>query len=166
MAKKSIEARIRKTQAKLKQAKADYEESTCPRRIKVARQKMHQLQRNLNKLKGLPNTPTKKQATKAKADAKRAARLEFYKSREWRDLRYRALKLHGRRCQCCGATPDRNGVVLHVDHIKPRSHYPSLELDLNNLQVLCEDCNLGKSNKDDEDFRPSNLFNLPTAGVK
>ena len=76
---------------------------------------------------------------------------EFYKSDAWRDLRYRALKLHGRQCQCCGAKPPK--VVLHVDHIKPRSRFPELELDINNLQVLCEDCNLGKSNKDCIDYR-------------
>jgi 5-methylcytosine-specific restriction endonuclease McrA len=76
---------------------------------------------------------------------------KFYETKEWRSLRYRALKLHGARCQCCGRSPP--GVVLHVDHIKPRSKYPELELELSNLQILCEDCNLGKSNRDDTDWR-------------
>lgn len=76
---------------------------------------------------------------------------DFYYSREWRALRYKALVKHGRQCQCCGAKPPQ--IVLHVDHIKPRSLHPELELDLDNLQILCEDCNLGKSNKDDTDFR-------------
>lgn len=75
----------------------------------------------------------------------------FYESREWRELRYKALTTLGRKCQCCGAVPP--GVVLHVDHIKPRSKFRELELDLANLQILCADCNLGKSNKDDTDFR-------------
>jgi len=43
---------------------------------------------------------------------------------------------------------------MHVDHIRPRSKSPSLELDPDNLQVLCKACNLGKSNLDDTDFRP------------
>ena len=41
------------------------------------------------------------------------------------------------------------GVVLHVDHIKPRSKFPELELSLDNTQVLCADCNLGKGAWDD-----------------
>lgn len=77
---------------------------------------------------------------------------DFYRSREWRELRYKALVLHGTTCQCCGASRS-NGAVLHVDHIKPRSKYPELELSLDNLQVLCEDCNMGKSNKDETDWR-------------
>jgi len=75
----------------------------------------------------------------------------FYQSREWLELRYLALQKHGRQCQCCGAVPPR--VVLHVDHIKPKSRYPELALVLSNLQILCEACNRGKSNKDDTDFR-------------
>ena len=75
----------------------------------------------------------------------------FYDSKEWRKLRYEVLTTQGRQCQCCGASPPK--VVLHVDHIKPRSKYPELELDIDNLQILCEACNLGKSNLDDTDFR-------------
>lgn len=41
-----------------------------------------------------------------------------------------------------------------VDHIKPASRFPDLALDLENLQVLCNDCNMGKSNDDYTDFRP------------
>ena len=77
----------------------------------------------------------------------------FYKSEAWRKLRYRALSLYGNACQCCGATTASSGSPLHVDHIKPRSFYKSLELDINNLQILCEDCNLGKSNEDATDWR-------------
>ena len=77
---------------------------------------------------------------------------DFYQSREWLELRYQALIYHGRRCLCCGATAG-DGVKLHVDHIKPRSMYPELELEFNNLQVLCGPCNLGKSNKYLDDFR-------------
>jgi 5-methylcytosine-specific restriction endonuclease McrA len=46
-----------------------------------------------------------------------------------------------------------NGVVIHVDHIKPRSLYPELALEFSNLQVLCMDCNQGKSNRDFTDWR-------------
>lgn len=77
----------------------------------------------------------------------------FYHQDAWRELRYKAIKVHikinGRKCLLCF----RENVELHVDHIKPRSKYPELELDPNNFQVLCKDCNLGKSNKDETDFR-------------
>lgn len=76
---------------------------------------------------------------------------EFLESREWQSLRYEALKKHGRKCQCCGAKPP--SVVLHVDHIKPRYRYPELCLDINNLQVLCAACNMGKGAKHEDDFR-------------
>lgn len=73
----------------------------------------------------------------------------FYESDDWRRLRYFVLKRDGRVCRACGAT---NG-MLHVDHIKPRSKYPELELDPNNLQVLCGPCNKGKGAWDETDFR-------------
>jgi hypothetical protein len=81
----------------------------------------------------------------------------FYDSRPWRDVRYRALKLSDGCCVLCGRSRREHGVVLHVDHIKPRSKHPALELALSNLQVLCEDCNLGKSNRDDTDWRADTI---------
>lgn len=75
----------------------------------------------------------------------------FLESREWLALRHDILKRDGRTCVLCGANGP--GVELHVDHIKPRSKYPMLALDPNNLQVLCKHCNLGKSNRDDTDWR-------------
>lgn len=75
--------------------------------------------------------------------------FNFYKTREWRELRYRVLSAYDKKCMCCNAEDK----ALHVDHVKPRSKYPELELDFDNLQVLCEDCNLGKSNKYSHDFR-------------
>ena len=96
---------------------------------------------------------SKKQSETAKAaNEKRKQAREFYMDRPWRELRYQALKKYGRECACCGAHPG-GGIVLHVDHIKPRSKYPELELDINNLQILCEDCNLGKSNTDEIQWR-------------
>jgi hypothetical protein len=77
---------------------------------------------------------------------------EFLSSFEWRSLRMMALKKHGARCQCCGASP-ATGAVMHVDHIKPRKFFPELALDLDNLQVLCGDCNHGKGNWDTTDWR-------------
>lgn len=79
----------------------------------------------------------------------------FLMTYEWRKVRMEALKKYGARCQCCGATP-AHGAVMNVDHIKPRKLYPHLALDLNNLQVLCHDCNHGKGNWDMTDWRERN----------
>ena len=76
-------------------------------------------------------------------------RDSFYMSPVWRKLRYFAIKLYGRTCMCCGA----KNMPIHVDHIVPRSIDPGLSLDMNNLQILCEDCNMGKGNTDSIDYR-------------
>lgn len=73
----------------------------------------------------------------------------FYESRPWLELRYIAIRINGRTCMACGVLAKE----VHVDHIKPRSHYPELALSLDNLQVLCKQCNLGKSNKFTDDWR-------------
>ena len=64
--------------------------------------------------------------------------------------RYQVLKAANGKCVLCGASAET--AVLHVDHIVPRSKGGTN--DLGNLQCLCEQCNLGKSNKDTTDFRP------------
>jgi 5-methylcytosine-specific restriction endonuclease McrA len=85
---------------------------------------------------------------------------EFYKSWEWRTLRMEAIQKHGRSCQCCGSAPgqkDASGapVRICVDHIKPISKHWHLRLDLSNLQILCDECNQGKGNWSETDFRPA-----------
>lgn len=71
---------------------------------------------------------------------------------EWRKVRMMALKKYGPTCQCCGATP-ATGAVMNVDHIKPRKLFPQLALDVDNLQILCHECNHGKGNWDMTDWR-------------
>jgi len=80
-----------------------------------------------------------------------AEQQEFYDSSEWRRLRYKVIRKYEGRCMAC----KRDDQPLHVDHIKPRSKYPELMLVESNLQILCEDCNLGKSNIDETDWRKS-----------
>lgn len=82
-----------------------------------------------------------------------STRKDFYDSRAWKILRYQAFEKYGNRCQCCGATVE-DGVSLHADHIKPKSTNPELALDINNIQILCLDCNVGKINQWDTDWRP------------
>lgn len=56
-------------------------------------------------------------------------------------LRYRILRRDGFVCQICGRG-QADGVVLHVDYIKPVSKGGKTEPD--NLRTLCDQCNLGK----------------------
>ena len=92
-------------------------------------------------------TPKKQRAPSHKPD-------RFYSSWEWKRVRYEALKIHGRRCQCCGWQPgDTPHGHLVVDHIKPRRRFPALELSVDNLQVLCNDCNMGKGAVHQDDYR-------------
>ncbi|MBT4145675.1 MAG: HNH endonuclease [Gammaproteobacteria bacterium] len=71
----------------------------------------------------------------------------FYETPAWQRLRYETLKKY-RKCCLCG-----RGDPLHVDHIKPRSLFPALELEPDNMQVLCKACNIAKSNRDTSDYR-------------
>ena len=103
--------------------------------------------------------PIKKRASTHKSKAiKSGSRKQksdaFYASWEWKQVRYEALVLHGRQCMVCGFTPTLGCKErLVVDHIKPRSKFPDLALDLSNLQILCNSCNMGKSNIHQHDFR-------------
>ena len=85
---------------------------------------------------------------------------EFYASREWASVRYAALLKADGRCACCGASRNE-GAVMHVDHIKPRSKYPLLALVLDNLQVLCNLCNVAKSNIDMTKWRVTQSAGTP-----
>ena len=62
------------------------------------------------------------------------------------NTRYAVLERAGFKCQCCGIRPLKdNDVILHIDHIIPRSLGGSDSID--NLQVLCDKCNLSKQNR-------------------
>lgn len=76
----------------------------------------------------------------------------FYRSSAWRKLRFSVLSESNGACGACGAKASE-GARLHVDHIKPRSKYPELSLDPENLQILCEDCNIGKSDSEPVSFK-------------
>lgn len=80
-------------------------------------------------------------------DSKLSSGNKFYSSNAWRKLRYSVLRDSEGKCVICGVSA-KEGAKLHVDHIKPRSKYPELALDPANLQVLCDDCNIGKLDTD------------------
>jgi hypothetical protein len=61
----------------------------------------------------------------------------------WR-LRFLVMRRDSFKCQSCGRNPAMTaGVILNVDHIHPWSKGGPTQMD--NLQTLCEQCNIGKS---------------------
>lgn len=82
-------------------------------------------------------------------DSLKRADSGFYQTKEWIQLREKVFDKLGCRCLKCGSED-----FLHIDHIKPRSLYPELELEIDNMQVLCRVCNIGKSNRNEIDYRP------------
>jgi len=135
----------------------------------LKKEEKKKLQKQYNKRKRAIKSQRKKETAIAKAkrvlrkygllpDEMSFGATSFYNSDAWRQARYRVIKRHGRVCMACGVTSGE----MHVDHIKPRSKFPELELDQSNLQILCKDCNLGKSNKDQTDWRPKSTGHLPS----
>lgn len=129
------------------------------KRIKTFDQVLHELLTKKRELSRSVIVPTEFNSEDHKEFLRQATGLEvetrekdsFYVSQAWRDLRYRVFQKYGSKCKMCGKT--KNEASLEVDHIKPRSKYPELELDFDNLQILCSDCNQGKSNKYEDDLR-------------
>lgn len=60
-----------------------------------------------------------------------------------KSIRHEVFKRDNYKCVECGASKENIG--LHIDHILPISQGGSDELD--NLQTLCETCNIAKSNR-------------------
>jgi hypothetical protein len=73
----------------------------------------------------------------------------FYSRKQWRVLRKEVINYYGEICMRCGSTEE-----IVVDHIKPRRKFKELELSFFNLQVLCNRCNLVKSDRHIVDYRP------------
>ena len=142
-----------------------------------ARMKKEKAAAEAAKQKPRPSAAAKKKARKAAKKARRQQKLrsdvlvtvssrppatkvsgvdvaskDFLETFAWRKLRMEALKKYGPKCMCCGATP-ATGAVMNVDHVKPRKLFPALALDINNLQILCHECNHGKGNWDQTDWR-------------
>lgn len=99
-----------------------------------------------------PQTIEYAAASKPVSQQEKNKRKNFYRTKQWQKVRYQYLRtLKERYCLLCGAR--EKDKPLHVDHIRPRSKFPHLQFDLNNLQLLCEDCNLAKGNWYEDDFR-------------
>jgi len=60
------------------------------------------------------------------------------------NVRFNVFKKCNYSCKFCGRNVN-DGVKLEVDHIIPKSKGGSNHID--NLQILCRECNIGKGNK-------------------
>ena len=69
----------------------------------------------------------------------------FYRSAEWKRLRYTQLSREPS-CRLCGASA-ASGARMNVDHVKPLWRYWHRRLDPSNLQTLCASCNWGKGGR-------------------
>lgn len=65
-------------------------------------------------------------------------------------IRWQTFQRDGWKCVSCGLSA-KDDVILHVDHIVPRSLGGRDELS--NYQTLCRACNLGKSNRHSSSLR-------------
>lgn len=93
-------------------------------------------------------------------------KLSFYYTQDWQVISSFIRSIYPKKCMKC----NKKNTEFHVDHIIPRSIKPDLELDFRNLQVLCKDCNLEKSNKESIDYRSDRdkemlVRNMPYAPV-
>ena len=79
----------------------------------------------------------------ARVEAEQLDYLRFYATPEWRAARDTVIRRDGRVCKQCSQHIALTRDVT-VDHIRPRSKFPGLALDLTNLQVLCRRCNSSK----------------------
>lgn len=66
-------------------------------------------------------------------------------------LRFRVMRRDNFKCCYCGKSPATHpGIELHVDHIVAWSKGGETEID--NLQTLCSECNLGKSDLSETNY--------------
>lgn len=86
----------------------------------------------------------------AKVKMERVEYETFYRTQEWKHVRQIVLREHKRKnnryvCHLCNREVLNSD--LTVDHIKPRSKYPSLALQKDNLAVAHRSCNSSKGVK-------------------
>lgn len=109
-------------------------------KIKVLTHRVIELERSVQKFKQKLSGIKDKDIELAPIKTQTAK--DFYNSLRWKKTRFHVLSTRDKKCVLCGSTKS-----LHVDHIIPRSVEPEKSFDLNNLQILCSDCNIGKHTK-------------------
>jgi hypothetical protein len=105
------------------------------------RQRVSSTNEEIEKALAIPGQPI----SVAEAETSAQVRIPVLPALRWRVFQ----RDQWRRASCGRSAAD--DVILHVNHIIPRSRGGSDEID--NLQTLCSPCNLGKSNRDSTDLR-------------
>lgn len=85
---------------------------------------------------------------------------EKYRDKNYLDCRSYIFQRIESKCCKCGSQKS-----LHLDHIKPVSKYPEQYLNKDNMQILCEVCNLEKSNKNENDYRTRDKIVAITSNI-
>lgn len=67
----------------------------------------------------------------------------------WSLLKKHLYKIYPYKCMKCKKT----NCEIHADHVLPKSKHSNCKYKLDNLQVLCKNCNYEKSNKNKIDYR-------------
>ena len=94
-------------------------------------------------------SPQKKRRNRSKSRKQRPDDGWIYQERKklTPGLRYQILNRDGYRCQICGTSAIEGSVRLEIDHVVPVAKGGRTEPK--NLRTLCQDCNSGKSDRDD-----------------
>jgi|SRR3990167_6301904 len=74
--------------------------------------------------------------------SKRGENHYYWKGGKWKYIKRLVLIRDNFTCQICGMREDE---IMVVDHIKPKSVFPELELESSNLIVLCPNCHARKT---------------------
>lgn len=83
------------------------------------------------------------QRLRARAGGRRGPKPDNKRPSLTKSIRFEVLHRDGFKCKHCGATKD--DAALHIDHIKPVALGGTDTMD--NLQTLCQACNLSKSKR-------------------
>ena len=100
------------------------------------------------KQKMIASKKWKKQSEEHKRKNREANSWEKWNKRQWWKIIYwkkQALKRDDYNCKKCWL---REPEIMVVDHIKPKSIFPELSIDINNLQTLCPNCHARKTIKE------------------
>lgn len=133
--------------ARSRAAQSAREERKNRKKAKKTRQSKPIPVREYQKFEKKPESAVQRKRPAKWLRYKRGMGLEFYDSDKWREIRAIVLKAGKGVCCRCGGTKISTGLPMHVDHAYPRYSYPSLELDLGNLQVMCQPCNMLKKSR-------------------
>lgn len=106
-------------------------------------------------LQGNPALISEQETLKARQAAEQRIRV-------MPSLRWQVFQRDHWRCIACGRG-SQDDVILHVDHIIPRSKGGKDTLE--NYQTLCHECNIGKSNKDATDLRGKKSKARPSSRI-